>query len=48
MYLLLKIMILAIGFYMVRSSLRFIIKNKKQDFTMLFSGLFVLLMFYYI
>ena len=40
----LRLAVLAIGIGLVYSSIKFMIKSKRQDFAMLFSGLFVLLL----
>lgn len=38
----LRFVVLAIGIGMIYSSFKYMLKNKKADFTMFFSGLFVL------
>lgn len=38
----LRFVVLAIGIGMIYSSLKYMLKYKKADFTMFFSGLFVL------
>jgi len=38
----LRFAVLAIGIGMIYSSVKYMLKNKRQDFVMLFSGLFVL------
>lgn len=40
----LRFTVLAIGLGLVYSSIKFMIKNKRRDFAMLFSGIFILLL----